>query len=234
MKKIWFQPKVVPIFSIIALALVLGTHTPASALSISLSDGSTTVTCDDGAACDSNPTAGAVTFIGPVGTWTTNITTGLSFPALGTADFMDLDLNSVDVNTGTGGTLTLLVSQTGFTGPIIGGFVPVQFAIGGTINPPSGSVQARSWVNDNNTLFAQQDLIGSVLNFNGPAFSGVTSDSAAATAPFSGTIEVALTLAGPGNASFNAELNAIPEPSALLLVGSGILALGWLRRKRNN
>jgi hypothetical protein len=35
---------------------------------------------------------------------------------------------------------------------------------------------------------------------------------------------------GSGNLSFN----TIPEPASLLLVGSGLAALGWLRRRRQS
>jgi hypothetical protein len=38
---------------------------------------------------------------------------------------------------------------------------------------------------------------------------------------------------GPGSASGDIQLNAVPEPSALLLLGTGISIIGFLRRKRS-
>lgn len=67
--------------------------TPANALSIRLSDGgANTVTIDDNAAGDANSTLGAVTYIGPVGAFTTNVATGLSYPVPGTNAVTDLPL----------------------------------------------------------------------------------------------------------------------------------------------
>src|SRR5690349_21157865 len=79
-------------------------------------DGAPVVSCADGAACDQNALAGVVTFIGTVGAFTVNVTTGESKPLLGNNPIFDL--NSVDTQTGGGNhSLRIQFSDTGFTTP---------------------------------------------------------------------------------------------------------------------
>lgn len=58
-----------------------------------ISDGTSTVTVSDFGAGDSNPAAGAVTWIGSLGAWSVNVGTGITKPALGYVDLPILNLN---------------------------------------------------------------------------------------------------------------------------------------------
>lgn len=200
----------------------------AGLISVRLSDGVTTVTCADGDACDGSSAAGVVSFSGSVGSWLANVTTAVSYPALGSADVARLDLNSINVSSSGAGTLTIEASQTDYTGPIVGGTVSRGFSAGGTTD---GSVDFDFYLDDGNTLFGTGALLGSLGPFSGGtnfAFSGSGGGSAAATGTFGLTALASVTHTASGSSSFNA---AIPEPSTLLLMGAGLIALGFLARR---
>jgi hypothetical protein len=107
-------------------ALVTG-PTPASAVAtISLFDGSTTVSVFDGGPGDLCVAAGCVTFSGSLGVWNINVSTGIS-----DSPFPFMDLNSIDRSTGAG-TLKILLGDTDFTL----GAGPHQVALGSASAAP--------------------------------------------------------------------------------------------------
>src|SRR4051795_10224471 len=98
--------------------LLVFVPTASATLSLTLSSGATTFVVADGSALDFNPAVGQITFIGAVGTWNLNVTTG----TLGTSPQV-IDLNSVDTVTGNGtgaNSLTLKFTTTNLTGPTLG------------------------------------------------------------------------------------------------------------------
>jgi hypothetical protein len=109
-----------PVFALKNLAavailgvFVLAGVTAASALTLNLSaSGGFSVSVTDNGAGDINPALGAVTFSGALGpSFTINVTTGLSMPVL---PLIQMDLNSVNVNSGGPGTLTISLTDSGF------------------------------------------------------------------------------------------------------------------------
>ena len=84
---------------------------------LSLNDGTTSVTIDDGGALDSNPLVGMITYIGPIGNWQASVTTGVSKPLIGGDASAALDLNSVMVTSMGAGQLTIGLMDTDFTLP---------------------------------------------------------------------------------------------------------------------
>ncbi len=230
-KKLWYG------FFLFIQIMVLGLiATPsAHAIAILLNDPSTgglDVVCFDGAACDSNPVSGAVTFNNfiPGTSWIVNVTTGITYPALGTPASAEIELNSVDVSSSSGGTLAILVSEKDYTGPISGGLFFSSFSAGGFT---TGTISLFSWLGDTNTLFGFTGSLGTLGPFGPGAFSDSTGGSASATAPFSLTMGATITHSGAGVTSFDAHL--VPEPASILLLGSGLLGLGvvkWMRGRR--
>mgnify|MGYP000197519600 CR=1 FL=1 len=219
---------------LVAGLFVLAIPLAAAAVSVRLISGMTTVTCDDeDPSCDLNlDLLGVVTFRGPVGPFfTVNVTTAITEPALGSANFAILDLNSVNVSGGPG-TLTILASHTGYTGPLPGGFYPAQLNVGGTT---TGTVSFAGYLDDGNALFGTTSLLGALGPFGPGAFSGAVAGAAPATAPFSLTLVAEITHRVAGNTSFDFEVRPrVAEPGMLSLFGIGLgsVLVGGRRRMR--
>jgi len=222
------------LYILAALAIVLAAYTPTASatLQLTLSSGGTTLAIDDNMAGDANAAVGQITFIGAVGNWNLNVSTG----TVGQNPL--IDLNSVDTlgSTGSGSganALNLQFSSTGYSVPFNASFVS---SIGGTL-AVGHSLTYQGWVDTSDTLNGMPagGLIGSPLTFSNPpaAFAGGTAGGfAAANSSFSLTQLVTLSGTSTGTSSFDAQIDAIPEPASVTLLGGVLLAaFGILRRK---
>ena len=198
-------------------------------LGIQLYDGTTTITVWDDGVGDINSTAGAVTYVGSIGVWTVNVTTGIGVPVVGTSSWPILDLNSIDVTTTTGGTLNVAVTQTGL-GPLPTGASSLRTSVGGTT---AGTVSFTTYYDVTDLAFGTGTLAGSLGPYGPGAFSGVTGAPITTGANlYSITANASITQAGAGATSFDNEVR-VHEPSTLLLLGGGLVGIGlWFRRKR--
>lgn len=212
--------------AVAALALI-GVSSANATVEIKLINGLTTVDVKDGDANDACAAAGCVTYSGAVGNWTLNVSTG-------STDAVNppfLDLSSLNKSGSSPGALTILTSDNGYTPQQLG----FQLDVGGTQNTP-GSVAFSAYGGTSNTMFDTTTQIGSTLTFNTGAYSGSTQGySASNTSPYSLTLEAVLNYTGTGkeSVSFDAALNPIPEPAAIVLLGTAVLSIISLRRRQS-
>jgi len=208
-------------FAVLAIAAAPRAQaTPVSTGELELISGATVVMV---------PTTGGVaTYNGPVGTFSINVTTGITYPVQGTLSAPYMDLSSVDVSGGTGA-LEILFSATGF-GPTSGTLLS---EIGGTVNNSGGSIAYSTYDSTTNALFAQTTLLTSEGPYGAGAFSGSALSSVVSLAsPYSLTEVINISHSAGGVSSFDANLSKVPDGGwTVALLGITLGGLEMLRRK---
>ena len=225
----------------LSLVCALALLAPAAnaAMVLQISDGATTVITVDNAAGDMDGSAGSILFSGSVGAFTVNFSSGISKSVPGVAD---LTVSS-SVNSSTGGTLSILLTDTNFASPF-GNSIAVSLA--GTLT--NGTVAFQSYIDNANAEFGQGQQLadfgpfvasGGLQNLSSPeqVVQVVTSP------PFSLTWAAQINQqAGGFSPSLTANVRVsgnpvasspLPEPSAALCFGLGGLLVGGAIRRRS-
>jgi hypothetical protein len=195
---------------------------------LKISSGAIEITVVDGDALDSNPMEGMVTYLGSIGSWF-NVTTGTA--DLGTNSVPIFDLNSISISNSltVPDDLVLMFSDTGFAGNDL----PRQFdaTIGGTTN---GTLNYKTYYGEG--LFDLSNQVAD-LTFSTNPFSGAGSITAIPGQTFSMTQIITISHPAGFNSasSFNGMLSdpePTPEPSSLILLGSGLLGTALFFRRK--
>jgi hypothetical protein len=188
-------------------------------------NGGAPITCADQAACDTNGVVGVVSDAVSMANVVVSIDgTGATKPAQ-VDPIMDLDIDTISLAAGK--SLVLEFSETGFT--TFGGF---DLVFGPSISCTTCTVVASAYYTAANTLFGMGTLI------NTETFTASGSQSTSGPGPTSGTYSLTqiITVTNTGATTMamsgDFQLNQVPEPTSILLLGSIVSGIGFaLRRK---
>lgn len=223
----------------LVMALVFAFSSSAHALQLWITDGTTDIFVNDNEVGKDNDGAlGVVSWSGSIGGFSTTVTTALTKPAMGSAGAPAFDLNTVQLSgtSVTAGNIRIRVSDTDF-GPLDPGTAGWSAMIGGNFTLGTGSVTYDAYYDESNTLYGETPPAVRIAHL-GPYTSGMisgheTSNATPTLYPFSLTLDLNISHnAGKVATSMNANLESMPEPCTILLLGMGLLGLGVIGRKK--
>jgi VPDSG-CTERM motif len=195
---------------------------------LTLFDGTTTVTIVDGGVGDQGGTLGVpdgfVLFIGTIGVWDNNVAVGITKPIMGTSTDPQMALSSDNHSTGAG-TLIITFSDTGFDTP--GGQLSSE--LGGTQNAGATTTLV---------TFQDANVLSSIGALSGTPMSGTAIGTVVASTNWTLSEQVTIVHTEGGTTSFNAQSDkfvrgtSVPDGGAAVgLLGLAFVVVESMRRK---
>jgi hypothetical protein len=207
---------------IVAIAVVAFASTAQANMTLEINDGINPVVTviDNVSVEDTDPLLGKINYSGVIGDWTVD-EVSYSKPLIGPAE---LDLLSGTLSSASGGTITIRLTDVGYSLPGFTSGILVS-EIGGTAH---GTVTLEQIYDPDNSAFAAtntgNDTVATSGSLGPGAFADTQYESISTWAdPFSITEVVTVSHTGSGLTTFDAASSVVPVPAAVLL---GILGMG--------